>query len=158
MADVNDWNARIIEEFRANDGRVGGQFEGTPTLLLHSTGAKSGAERVNPVMYQAVGDGYAVFASKAGADTNPDWYHNLVAHPDCSIEVGSDTVDVHARVLEGDEREDVWTTQSRTIRVSPIRAEDHAADPGADARPALTIRRSPWMVSRPVGGARARPR
>lgn len=111
MADVNDWNARIIEEFRANDGRVGGQFEGAPMLLLHSTGAKSGAERVHPMMYQAVAGGWAVFASKAGADTNPDWYHNLVAHPDCSIEVGSDTVDVHARVLEGDEREGVWTTQ-----------------------------------------------
>ncbi len=111
MTDVNDWNAQIIEEFRANGGKVGGQFEGAPLLLLHTTGAKSGQERVSPMMYQAVGDHYAVFASKAGADTNPDWFHNLMAHPDATIEVGTDTVDVTARVTAGDEREEIWTTQ-----------------------------------------------
>jgi deazaflavin-dependent oxidoreductase (nitroreductase family) len=113
MPDVEDWNAKIIEEFRANGGRVGGQFEGAPLLLLHHTGAKSGIERVNPMMYQTVGDDLAVFASKAGAPTNPDWYHNLVAHPRARVEVGSDTVDVHARVAEGEERSRIWEKQKK---------------------------------------------
>lgn len=111
MSDVNDWNAGIIKEFRENGGEVGGQFEGAPLLLLHSTGAKSGQERVSPVMYQAVEDGYAVFASKAGAPTNPDWYHNLPANPKATIEVGTDRVDVTARVTEGEERERIWSKQ-----------------------------------------------
>lgn len=111
MSDVNDWNLRIIEEFRANAGKVGGQFEGAPMLLLHSTGAKSGVERVNPMMYQADGQNYAVFASKAGAPTNPDWFHNLVANPSASIEVGDRTVAVVARMTEGDERERLWSRQ-----------------------------------------------
>src|SRR3954469_7051922 len=111
MADVKNWNTAIIDEFRANGGRVGGGFEGAPLLLLHSTGAKSGVERVNPMMYQAVGDDYAVFASKAGMPTNPDWYHNLLAHPDASIEVGTETIDVTARIAEGDERERIWSKQ-----------------------------------------------
>jgi deazaflavin-dependent oxidoreductase (nitroreductase family) len=111
MSDLNDWNQKIIAEFRANEGRVGGQFEGAPVLLLHSTGAKSGAERINPMMYQAVGDDVAVFASKAGAPTNPDWYHNLVANPDASAEIGTDLVAVHARVAGPDERERIWTKQ-----------------------------------------------
>jgi deazaflavin-dependent oxidoreductase (nitroreductase family) len=76
---VSDWNANIIEEFRGNEGRIGGHFEGWPLLLLHHTGAKTGTERVNPLAYQAVDGGYAVFASKSGATDNPDWYHNLVA-------------------------------------------------------------------------------
>ncbi|HZJ26149.1 MAG TPA: nitroreductase/quinone reductase family protein, partial [Acidimicrobiia bacterium] len=101
MTELNDFNQAIIDEFRANHGRVGGQFEGAPLLLLHSTGAKSGQERINPVMYQAVGDDDAVFASKAGAPDNPAWYHNVVANPDASVEVGDDTVAVTARVTEG---------------------------------------------------------
>lgn len=109
MAD--DWNRKIIEEFRANEGRVGGQFEGAPLLLLHTTGAKTGKERVNPVMYQAVDGGFAVFASKGGAPTNPDWYHNLLAHPDATAEIGVDTVRVRARVADGDERERIWSRQ-----------------------------------------------
>ncbi len=111
MADVNDWNTKIIDEFRSNEGRVGGQFEGAPLLLLHSTGAKSGEERVNPIMYQSVGSDMAVFASKAGAPTNPDWYHNLKANPRATVEVGTDTVQVTARVAEADERERIWTKQ-----------------------------------------------
>ncbi len=111
MAD--DWNSKIIEEFRANDGKVGGQFEGAPLLLLHSIGAKSGAERISPMMYQATNAGFAVFASAAGADKNPDWYHNLIANPDVRIEVGTDTLDVRAREAVGDERELIWTTQKR---------------------------------------------
>ncbi len=111
MADVNDWNTKIIEEFRSNGGAVGGQFEGAPLLLLHSTGAKSGEERVNPMMYQEVGSDMAVFASKAGAPTNPDWYHNLMANPRAVVEVGTDEVAVEARVATGEERERVWTKQ-----------------------------------------------
>lgn len=111
MSEINDWNAQIIEEFRANGGEVGGQFEGAPLLLLHTTGAKTGKERIAPMMYQAVDGGWAVFASKAGAPDNPDWYHNLVAHPDASIEVGTDTEAVRAEVLAGDERSAIWETQ-----------------------------------------------
>jgi deazaflavin-dependent oxidoreductase (nitroreductase family) len=111
MARVNDWNRQIIEEFRSNGGKVGGQFAGAPLLLLHTTGAKSGLEWINPVMYQAVGEDLAVFASKAGAPTNPDWFHNLVAHPEASVEVGSETYPVEARVAEGDERERIWEKQ-----------------------------------------------
>jgi len=108
---ANDFNTQVIEEFRANEGKVGGNFVGAPLLLLHSTGAKSGQERVSPMMYQAVEDGWAVFASKAGAEDNPDWYHNLKAHPDSSIEVGTDTVEVSARELPGDERDPIWERQ-----------------------------------------------
>jgi len=111
MADRDDWNKQIIEEFRANGGKVGGQFAGAPLLLLHTTGAKTGQARVNPMMYMADGDDHVVFASKAGAPTNPDWYHNLVAHPRASIEVGEQTLNVVARVAEGDTRERLWTHQ-----------------------------------------------
>jgi len=106
---MSDWNTQIIEEFRANAGKVGGQFEGAPLLLLHSTGARSRQERVSPVMYQQVGDTFAVFAAKAGAPTNPDWYHNLLANPATTVEVGPDTIAVTARVAEDDEREPIWS-------------------------------------------------
>jgi deazaflavin-dependent oxidoreductase (nitroreductase family) len=92
---------------------VGGQFDGATLLLLHHTGAKSGQERVNPVAYQKVGEDLAVFASKAGAPTNPDWYHNLLAHPATTIEIGTDTVPVVARVAEGDERTEIWEKQKK---------------------------------------------
>jgi deazaflavin-dependent oxidoreductase (nitroreductase family) len=108
---MSDWNDKIIAEFRANQGKVGGRFKGAPLLLLHSTGAKSGRPRVTPMMYQAVSDGFAVFASKAGADTNPDWYHNLKANPEAQIEIGTETLDVTARVLDPDEREPIWEEQ-----------------------------------------------
>lgn len=108
---MSDWNAEIIEEFRANDGRVGGMFEGRPLLLLHHVGAKTGTERVSPLMYQALAEGYAIFASKRGAPTNPDWFHNLLANPGTKVEVGSDTVAVTARVAGGDEREEIWARQ-----------------------------------------------
>jgi deazaflavin-dependent oxidoreductase (nitroreductase family) len=108
-----DFNQTIIDEFRANGGKVGGQFDGATLLLLHHTGAKSGQERVNPVAYQKVGEDLAVFASKAGAPTNPDWYHNLLAHPATTIEIGTDTVPVVARVAEGDERTEIWEKQKK---------------------------------------------
>ncbi len=84
-------------------------------LILHTTGRKSGQERLNPLVYQALDNGWAVFASKAGAPTHPDWYHNLVADPDVTIEVGTDTLEVQARVAEGDERERIWSTQKATM-------------------------------------------
>ncbi len=111
MADRVNWNEKIIEEFRANGGRVGGNFEGAPLLLLHSTGARSGEERVNPMMYQRVGDAYAVFASKGGAPSSPDWYFNLVANPEATIEIGDDVEKVTARVAGRAERQPIWERQ-----------------------------------------------
>ena len=108
----DEFNRRNIEEFRANHGRLGGQFEGAPVLLLHSKGARSGEERVNPMMYMADGDRYLVFASAAGADRNPAWYHNLVAYPDAAIEVGDDRLEVHAVELHGAERDAKYAVQA----------------------------------------------
>ncbi len=110
---MSDWNRKIIEEFRANGGKVGGMFAGAPLLLLHHVGARTGMSRVSPLMYQSVEGGYAVFASKGGADTNPDWFYNLKASPETKIEVGSETVAVIARVAEGDEHDRIWTKQSQ---------------------------------------------
>ncbi len=107
----SDWNTHIIEEFRANGGKVGGGFAGSTLLLLHTRGAKTGHEHVTPVMYRQVDGGYAVFASKAGADTNPDWYHNLLAHPQVQAEIGTQTVSLTARVADQQEREPIWTAQ-----------------------------------------------
>ena len=114
-----DGNQGVIDEFRANSGQVAA-FKGRTLLLLHTTGAKSGQPRVTPVVYQSVEGGYAIFASKAGAPTNPAWYHNLRAHPDTTIEVGTETLPVHARVAEGEERERIWEAQKR---VNPNFAE-----------------------------------
>ena len=113
MTDVNDWNAQIIAEFRANAGRVGGQFEGAPMLLLHTTGAKSGEERVNPMMYLDYEGRRFVFASKAGADTHPDWYHNLVADPTVSVEVGTEQYQAAATSISGEERGRIYAEQAR---------------------------------------------
>jgi deazaflavin-dependent oxidoreductase (nitroreductase family) len=110
---MSDWNDKIIAEFRANGGRVGGPFEGAPLLLLHHRGAKSGKDRVSPMMYQAVGDDVAVFASKGGADSHPAWFHNLRAHPDARVEVGTETYAVRARVLDPEEREPIWAEQKK---------------------------------------------
>jgi deazaflavin-dependent oxidoreductase (nitroreductase family) len=137
MGDVSDWNDKIIEEFRANEGRVGGQFEGAPLLLLHTKGAKTGQARVSPVMYQKIDGGYAVFASKGGAPTNPDWYHNLLADPRARAEIGTGTVEVTARVAEGDEREQIWSAQK-------------AAYPGFADYERKTTRQIPVVVLQPV--------
>ncbi len=113
---LNDFNQQIIDEFRANAGVVGGPFEGAPMVLVHHTGAKSGTERIAPLMYQPDDDDRLyVFASKAGAPTNPDWFHNLVANPETTIEVGTETRSVRARVLDGDERTAVWGAQKRRV-------------------------------------------
>jgi deazaflavin-dependent oxidoreductase (nitroreductase family) len=135
MSDMNEWNQRVIDEFRANDGKVGGDMEGWPILLLHHVGAKSGTERVSPVVYQQLGDSgsLAVFASKGGAPTNPDWYHNLKAHPATTVEVGPDTIEVVASEVTGEERERLYRVQvertpqfgeyqARTERVIPVLA------------------------------------
>jgi deazaflavin-dependent oxidoreductase (nitroreductase family) len=127
----NDFNARVIEEFRAHEGRVGGTFEGATMLLLHHVGARTGTPRVNPLQYNRDGDRYVVFASKGGAPTNPSWYYNLKANPNASIEVGTDTIQVAASEVTGDERDRLYSAQaelrpqfaeyqSNTDRVIPV--------------------------------------
>ena len=111
MAGVNDFNAQVIEEFHASGGKLGGPFEGAQMLLLHHKGAKTGTERVNPVAYRKVGASLVVFASKGGAPTNPDWYYNLQAHPHTTVEVGSETIPVVARVADDAERAPIWEAQ-----------------------------------------------
>jgi deazaflavin-dependent oxidoreductase (nitroreductase family) len=112
VPEMDDFNRAIIEEFRANDGKVGGPFEGAPVLLLTATGAKSGQRRTTPVVYLPDGDRLVIFASKGGAPTNPGWYHNLRANPSATVEVGTDTVDVDAVVTEGDERDRLFRKQA----------------------------------------------
>lgn len=99
MSDPNDWNKAVIAEFRANEGKVGGYFEGASMLLLHSTGAKSGQPRINPLVYTTDGDNLVIIASKAGADTHPDWYYNLLANPNATVEVGTEQFPVRARAV-----------------------------------------------------------
>jgi deazaflavin-dependent oxidoreductase (nitroreductase family) len=114
---VSDWNTRVIEEFRQNEGRVGGNFEGRTLLLLHHTGAKTGTEYVNPLAYQRLSDdSVAIFGSKGGSLTTPDWFYNLVAHPDVTVEIGSETFAARARVAEGAEREKIWEKQKADWR------------------------------------------
>jgi deazaflavin-dependent oxidoreductase (nitroreductase family) len=135
VAEMEDFNSQIIKEFRENGGKVGGGFEGAPMLLLTTVGARSGATRVNPMMYLADGPRRYVFASKAGAPTNPDWYYNLVAQPEVSIEVGDETVEVLATPLTGADRDRVYAEQAtrysgfaeyqeQTDRVIPVVALD----------------------------------
>ena len=132
-----DFNSKIIAEFRANGGEVGGPFEGAPLLLLHTTGARSGQERVNPVMYRKLGDGYVVFASKGGAPVSPDWYHNLVANPRVRAEIGTQTVELRARVADAAEREPIWTAWKQ-------------ANPGFAEYEAKTTRQIPVVFLEPV--------
>ena len=115
MSTPADFNAQIIDEFHANEGRVGGPFEGLTLLLLHHTGAKSGQSRINPLAYQSDAGRYIIFASKAGAPSNPDWYYNLKAHPDVKIELGTDTLDVVAEELTGEERDRIYRTQAERV-------------------------------------------
>jgi deazaflavin-dependent oxidoreductase (nitroreductase family) len=114
IPDVNDFNRAIIEEFRANAGKVGGPFEGAPVLLLTTTGAKSGERRTTPVLYLPDGGRMVVVASKAGAPANPAWYHNLMANPAASVEIGTDTVEVTAVVTSGEERERLFNRQTES--------------------------------------------
>lgn len=138
MSEPNDWNAKIIEEFRSSGGRVAGPFPEGTLLLLHTTGAKSGAERINPMMYQDLGDGrVAVFASKAGADTHPAWYHNLVAHPDVTAEIGAEIRGFTARTASGGERTEIWEAQKASV-------------PGFAEYEAKTTREIPVVILDPV--------
>jgi deazaflavin-dependent oxidoreductase (nitroreductase family) len=111
MSDMNDFNAGVIEEFRAGGGKAGGMFEGKPLLLLHNVGAKSGTEFVTPLVYLPEGVDYVIFASKGGAPNNPGWYHNLKAGPDVSIEVGTEKLDVTATEATGEERDRLYGIQ-----------------------------------------------
>lgn len=133
---MSDWNAAIIDEFRQNEGRVGGNFEGAPLLLLTTTGRRSGEPRTSPMMYLADGDRLLVFASKGGAPTNPDWYHNLVADPHVTVEVGTERYEARAAPLTGEERDRLYAEQAsrypgfaeyqlKTARVIPVVALTH---------------------------------
>jgi deazaflavin-dependent oxidoreductase (nitroreductase family) len=114
VAVADDWNSKVIDEFRTNGGNVGGPFEGAPMVLIHHTGRKSGREYVSPTMYQA-GEGgrIYVFASKGGAPTNPDWYFNLTAAGAASVEVGTETYPVTVAEVTGDERDRIFAEQAR---------------------------------------------
>ena len=107
-----DWNAAVIREFREHGGKVGVAFEGAPILLMTTRGAKTGKTRVNPVMYLADGDRTLVFASKGGAPTNPDWYYNLIANPDVTVEGGTETFQAKATVVNGKERDAIYAKQT----------------------------------------------
>jgi deazaflavin-dependent oxidoreductase (nitroreductase family) len=128
---MSDWNTQIIEEFRANQGKLGGNFDGAPMVLLNTTGAKTGQTRTNPVVYLEDDGHIYVFASKAGADTNPDWFHNLVANPEVTVERGPETYTATASVLTGDDRDRIFAIQkgvmpgfaeyeTKTSRVIPV--------------------------------------
>ena len=105
---MNDFNAQVIEEFRANHGKVGGNFDGAPVVLITTTGAKSGKKRTNPLVSQPSGDVMYIFASKAGAPTNPDWYYNLLAHPEVEVEFGDEKFNAVASTVEGPERDRIY--------------------------------------------------
>lgn len=124
MDDPNAWNKQIIEEFRANGGKCGGPFEGAPMLLLHTIGKRSGTERINPLVYQPDGDKFVIFASFAGAPKDPDWFNNLVASPETTIEHGTETLAVRARVTADGERDGYWSAQKAA---APQFAEYEAA-------------------------------
>jgi len=128
---MSDSNRAVIEEFRANKGQVGGHFENMTLLLLHTTGAKSGEPRLNPVAYLADGDRYVIIASKGGAPTHPAWYHNIVAYPELTIEVGSEKFQAHAEVVREPERTELYGKvateypgfaeyEKKTTRVIPV--------------------------------------
>jgi deazaflavin-dependent oxidoreductase (nitroreductase family) len=129
--DFDAMNRQVIKEFRETGGKAGGIFEGKPLVLVHHTGAKSGKERIAPLVPLLDDGRIFIFASKGGADTNPDWYHNLVAHPDTVAELGSETFPVKARVLTGAERDDIYAKQvalepqfgeyqRKTTRIIPV--------------------------------------
>jgi len=142
MADTDDWNAKIIDEFRSNEGRVGGQFKGAPMTLVHHQGRKSGRQYVSPMMYLASTEDESViyvFASKAGAPENPDWYHNLTAGGPASIEVDTTSYPVNVTELSGPERDRVFDEHARRY---PGFAEYAEKTAGIRTIPVLSLRRS----------------
>ncbi len=139
MSEMRDFNQQIIDEFRSNGGKVGGAFEGAPLLLLTTTGAKTGAVRTNPVVCQQGDDGTLyVFASKAGAPTNPDWYHNLVAHPEVTVEFGTETFTATATPITGARRDEIYTRQGERFP-NFVEYQEKA---GARTIPVVTLTRS----------------
>jgi deazaflavin-dependent oxidoreductase (nitroreductase family) len=131
VPDVNDWNAKVIAQFRANEGKVGGNFEGAPVLLLTTTGRRSGRSYTNPMMYLRGESDLVVFATKSGADTDPDWYLNLVKNPTVTVEVGSEAFQATATAVTGPERDALYAEQAfrypgfaeyeaKTTRVIPV--------------------------------------
>ena len=142
MTETNDWNASIIAEFRANEGRVGGMFQGAPIALLHHRGRKSSRDYVSPLMYLPDDGDPAiiyVFASKAGAPTHPDWYYNIAAAGDARVEVGTDTFAVTVKELAGEERDRLYEEQARRYPGFEEYAEKTA---GVRTIPVLALRRS----------------
>jgi len=142
MSDPLDWNAKTIAEFRPNEGRVGGNFEGAPMVLVHHRGRKSGREYVNPMMYlphDTEPDSIYVFATKAGAPTNPDWYNNLAAAGNGSVELGTETYKVTVRELTGAERDRVYAEQARRY---PGFAEYERQTAGVRTIPVLELTRA----------------
>ncbi len=137
MSESNDWNRQTIDEFRANGGKVGGMFDGKTLLLLHTKGSKSRQERINPVAYVRDGERFVVIASKGGAPTNPDWYYNLVATPDLTVEVGTETFRVHATVAEEPERTRLYNKMVEMM-------------PGFDDYRRKTTRKIPVIVLMPM--------
>jgi deazaflavin-dependent oxidoreductase (nitroreductase family) len=113
----NDFNEKIIDEFRANGGKVGGPFEGAPLLLLHTTGAKTGRTRVKPLAYRRDGDRLVVFGTKGGSPTDPEWFYNVRANPRVTVEVGSDRFEADARVAPPEERDRIWRLQTHDVPV-----------------------------------------
>jgi deazaflavin-dependent oxidoreductase (nitroreductase family) len=139
-----EYNARIIAEFRANEGRVGGSWEGTPLLLLHHMGAKSGVSRVNPVAYLRDDDSYLLWAANGGAPKNPDWYHNLKAHTNTRIEVGSETIDVVADEATGEEHARLFATAAKRYpQLDDLARRADRVIPVIVLRPAGTSERLP---------------
>ncbi len=142
MAEVNDWNAKVIAEFRANGGKVGGNFEGAPVVLMHHVGRRSGNESVNPVMYLADENDPStiyVFGSKAGAPTHPDWYHNMAHAGRATVEVGTETYEVVVREVTGTERDEVYAEQARRY---PGFAEYETKTAGIRTIPVLALTRA----------------
>ena len=116
-AQLDEMNAKVIEEFRANEGKVGPPFEGAPVVLVHHKGAQSGQPRISPLVYSRDGDNYVIIASFAGAPKHPAWFHNLMAHPETQIEVGTETIAVRARRVEGGERQRLFNAQAEMMPV-----------------------------------------
>jgi deazaflavin-dependent oxidoreductase (nitroreductase family) len=112
---VNEFNRNLIDEFRANNGKVGGPFAGAPLLLLTTTGAKSGRKHTTPLVYQKDGDRLVVFGSRGGAPNHPAWYHNLVANPKVTVELPGETFEANAVTVEGAERDRIWSAQKEIM-------------------------------------------
>ena len=153
MRDYNAWNKEVIEEFRANGGWAGGHLEGMPLLILFNHGAKTGALRINPLAYQKVEGGYAIFGSKGGSPTHPAWYHNLMAKPDVEIELGTETFAVRARADgRGGTGAHLDPAEARLPAVRRLRSEDLPPDPGFGSRTHLKSPVSAWSCERSCGG------